>query len=99
MPPGVRWQVGGGFVREQGLPGVEPLDARQGDVVVFGPPLWHHALFIDGPDDAGRLLTVDGNAGVRGCVRTCRRPLTKLTAIYSIRPWCEAALEREAERT
>lgn len=87
IAPDIMWDpTGKGFVGHLKVTH-EPL---AGDVVIFGAPLWHHAI-VDRVE-GGLVHTIDGNvlAGLdahgqprEGCGRR-KRPLTPAVTFYSI---------------
>jgi hypothetical protein len=92
----VRWRFGGGFALEQHLPVVrEPLP---GDIAIFGPPMWHHAIVaeVEALNGHRTLITIDGNQGDPhhprgGDVRVAARAFPGKAVFYSIAPLLEAA--------
>lgn len=80
LAPEFMWTTGKGFVyhlRSVSLP-------KPGDVVVFGAPLWHHAIveYVA----AGKVHSIDGNVlpfPKEGCSARVR-DLTPATVFYSI---------------
>jgi hypothetical protein len=83
-----RWRDGSGFVLRGVADGLLRVTkfGKPGDVVVFGAPLWHHAIVEVGPV-AGKVQTIDGNVlgPVEGCARKTHA-ITGATTFYSIAP-------------
>jgi len=83
-----RWRDGSGFVLRgvaDGLLRVTKFPSP-GDVAVFGPPLWHHAI-VAAEVVSGKVATVDGNVlgPVEGVAEKVHA-VTGQTVFYSIAP-------------
>lgn len=80
LAPDITWTTGKGFVYHlHNVPLPEP-----GDVVVFGAPLWHHAIVESVAD--GKVHTIDGNVipfPREGCGARVR-PIDAGVQFYSI---------------